>query len=194
MRRKTLDILLTTGGVVVAAVLLISGLLLTWGHNFATDEVNSQLSAQKIFFPKAGSEQLNDPKVKPYIEQYAGQQLTTGDQAKAFADHYIKVHLDESTGGRTYSELSTQSRQNPGDAELAGLVQTAFRGETLRGMLLNAYAWDTMGKIAWYASIAAYAGAALMLVLSLLGFAHLRRVSPDAEVFVGNRPAEKVTA
>src|SRR5512139_3000452 len=73
MRRKTLDILLTTGGVVVAAVLLIAGLLLTWGHNFATDEVNSQLSAQKIFFPKAGSEQLNDPKVKPYLEQYAGQ-------------------------------------------------------------------------------------------------------------------------
>lgn len=194
MRRKTLDILLTTGGVVVAAVLLISGLLLTWGHNFATDEVNSQLSAQKIFFPKAGSEQLNDPKVKPYLEQYAGQQLTTGDQAKAFADHYIKVHLDESTGGRTYSELSSLSRQSPDDAELAGLVQTAFRGETLRGMLLNAYAWDTMGKIAWYASIAAYAGAALMLVLSLLGFAHLRRVSPDAEVFAGRRPAEKVTA
>lgn len=190
MRRKTLDALLATGGIVVAVVLLVAGVLLTWGHNFASNEVNSQLSAQKIFFPAKGSESLNDPAVKPYLEKYAGQQLTTGAQAKAFADHYIAVHLKESGGGKTYSELSTLSRQSPNDAKLAASVQTAFRGETLRGMLLNAYAWDTMGNIAFIASIVAYIGAGLMLLLSILGFVHLGR-TPENELAFAPRASRE---
>lgn len=189
MRRRTLDALLTTGGVIVAAVLLVAGGLLTWASNFVGDEVHTQLVAQKIYFPKAGSEQLNDPRVKPYLEQYAGQQLTTGAQAKAYADHYIKVHLDELTGGRTYSELSTISRANPDDAKAAGLVQLAFRGETLRGLLLNAYAFGTMGTIALYAAWACLIGAAAMIVLSALGLRHLRSVSAEEEVGAGTRHA-----
>ena len=187
MRRRTLDALLTTGGLIVAAVLLVAGGLLTWASNFVGDEVHTQLAAQKIFFPKAGSEQLNDPRVKPYLEQYAGQQLTTGAQAKAYADHYIKVHLDESTGGKTYSELSTISRANPDDAKAAGLVQLAFRGETLRGLLLNAYAFGTMGTIALYAAWASFIGAAAMIVLSALGLRHLRSVPAEEEVGAGSR-------
>ena len=182
MRRRTLDALLTTGGLIVATVLLIAGGLLTWASNFVDDNVQTQLSAQKIFFPEKGSEQLNDPAVKPYLEKYAGQQLLTGDQARAYADHYIKVHLDESTGGKSYSELSNISRANPTDEKAAGLVQLAFRGETLRGLLLNAYAFGTMGKIAMYGAWASFAGALGMLVMSLLGFRHLRRVPADAEV------------
>ena len=185
MRRRTLDALLTTGGVIVAAVLLVAGGLLTWASNFVGDEVHTQLAAQKIYFPKVGSEQLNDPRVKPYLEQYAGQQLTTGAQAKAYADHYIKVHLDESTGGKTYSELSTISRANPDDAKAAGLVQLAFRGETLRGLLLNAYAFGTMGTIAMYAAWATVIGALAMLVLSALGIRHLRTVPVEEEVGAG---------
>lgn len=182
MRRRTLDALLTTGGLIVAVVLLVAGGLLTWASNFVDDNVRTQLSAQQIFFPEAGSEQLNDPAVKPHLEKYAGQQLLTGDQARAYADHYIKVHLDESTGGKSYSELSNISRANPTDEKAAGLVQLAFRGETLRGLLLNAYAFGTMGKIAGYAAWAALVGSLGMLVLSLLGFMHLRRVPVEEEV------------
>ena len=185
MRRRTLDALLTTGGVIVAAVLIVVGGLLTWASTFVDDNVRTQLAAQRIYFPEAGSEQLNDPKVKPYLEQYAGQQLLTGEQARAYADHYIKVHLDESTGGKSYSELSTISRANPDDEKAAGLVQLAFRGETLRGLLLNAYAFGTMGTIAMYAAWASFIGALTMLVLSLLGFMHLRRVPVEEQVRLG---------
>ena len=185
MRRRTLDALLTTGGLIVAAVLLVAGGLLTWANSFVGDNVHTQLAAQRIYFPKAGSNQLNDPKIKPYLEQYAGQQLLTGAQAKAYADHFIKVHLEEATGGKTYSELSNAARANPNDQKAAGLVDLAFKGETLRGLLLNAYAFGTMGKIAMYAAWASFIGAAAMLLLTFLGFLHLRRVPAEQEVRLG---------
>jgi hypothetical protein len=185
MRRRTLDALLTTGGLIVAAVLLVAGGLLTWANSFVGDNVHTQLAAQNIYFPKAGSDQLKDPKVQPYLEQYAGQQLVTGAQAKAYADHFIKVHLEEATSGKTYSELSNAARANPDDQKAAGLVDLAFKGETLRGLLLNAYAFGTMGKIAMYAAWASFVGAAAMLLLTLLGFMHLRRVPAEQEVRLG---------
>ena len=187
MRRRTLDALLTTGGLIVAAVLLVVGGLMTWASTFVDNEVHAQLSAQHITFPAKGSEQLNDPLVKPYLEQYAGQQLTNGAQAKAWADHYIKVHLDEATGGKTYSELSAASRANPDDPQAKALVDLAFKGETLRGLLLNAYSFGTMGTIAMYAAWASFIGAAAMLLLALLGFWHLRRVPVEEEVGMGSR-------
>jgi hypothetical protein len=176
MDRKTLDRLLAAGGLAVAAVLVVAGALLTWAHTFVNHEVHSQLSAQKIFFPAEGSKSLADPKVGPYLDKYAGQQLVTGPQAKAYADHFIAVHLNEMTGGQTYAQLSAKAIANPTDTALAGQVQTVFRGETLRGLLLNAYAFDTMGNIAFIAAIAAYLGAGAMALLSALGFFHARRV------------------
>src|SRR6476619_7300659 len=103
MNRKTLDRLLAAGGLVVAAVLLIAGGLLTWAHNYVHDEVHSQLAAQKIYFPDKGSESLTSLPAadRAAMEQYAGQQLVTGDQAKAWADHFIAVHLKEMAGGQT---------------------------------------------------------------------------------------------
>jgi hypothetical protein len=92
------------------------------------------------------------------------------------------VHIKEMSGDRSYSDLSAASRAAPDDPELAGLVNTVFTGETLRGLLLNAYAFDTMGRIARYASFASFIGAGVMLLLSLLGFAHLRRVDPAVEL------------
>jgi hypothetical protein len=182
MRRKTFDALLTSAGFVLAIVLVAAGGLLLWAHNFVDNQVHSQLAAQQIFFPKTGSDSLNDPAVKPYLSQYAGQQLVTGAQAEAYANHFIAVHINEMAGGKTYSQLSQESLANPSDAKLAGQVQTVFRGETLRGLLLNAYAFGKMGQIALYAAITAFAAAGILLVLSLLGYAHLRRVPADAEV------------
>ena len=183
MRRKTLDALLTSAGVIVAIVLFIAGGLLTWSHAFINDQVKTQLSAQQIYFPQAGSDSLADPAIGPYLNKYAGQQLTNGEQAKAYADHYIAVHIAGIGGGKTYSQLSTESRANPSDTKLAGTVDTVFKGETLRGMLLNAYAFWKIGQIALYAAWAAFAGGALMLLLSLFGGLHGRKVSVEAEVF-----------
>ena len=186
MRRRTFDALMTIAGLVLAAVLVVAGGLLTWAHSFVTDQVTTQLSAQQIYFPEAGSDSLSDPAIKPYLSQYAGQQLTTGAQAKAYADHYIAVHISEMSQGKTYAQLSNESRANPDDQELAALVNTVFKGETLRGLLLNAYAFGQMATIALYGAIASFVGAALMLILSLLGLAHLRRVPADQEVRIGH--------
>ncbi|MET9275326.1 hypothetical protein [Kribbella sp. NPDC003557] len=182
MRRKTFDALLTSAGLVLAIVLVAAGGLLLWAHAFVDNQVHDQLAAQQIYFPKAGSESLEDPAVKPYLSKYAGQQLVNGAQAEAYANHYIKVHIDEMAGGKTYAQLSEASRANPDDTKLAGQVQTAFRGETLRGLLLNAYAFWKMGQIALIAGIAAFAAAGVLLILSILGYAHLRTVPAGAEV------------
>ncbi len=190
MQRKTFDALLTAGGLVLAVLLLVAGGLLTWASSFVGDQVKTQLSQQQIFFPPKG-EQTKSPEIGPFINQYAGKQLLTGQQAEAFADHYIAVHLKESGGGLTYAQLSAKSRANPTDQKLVGQVESAFKGETLRGLLLNAYAFGTMGKIAGIAAVASFVGAGVMLLLSLLGLAHLRRVSPEAEVMpkLGSHPA-----
>jgi hypothetical protein len=192
MRRKTFDALATIAGLVLAAVLAVAGGLMLWGHNFVDSQVHTQLAAQKIVFPAAGSQQL---KALPAADRaamlpYAGQQLVTGQQAEIWADHYIAVHLREIAGGKTYSELSgaylqmTPAQQaSPAGQALNGKVQTMFRGETLRGLLLNAYAFGEMSYILLIASIVSFAAAALLLILSGLGVAHLRRTPEDAELF-----------
>jgi hypothetical protein len=182
MRRRTFDILVSSTGMMLTIVLLVAGGLLYWGYSFANSNVHDQLAAQKIFFPSKGSEALAPPEIGRYLNQYAGQQLVNGAQAQAYANHFIAVHLKETAGGKTYSEVSTLARQSPNDAALAGQVQTLFRGETLRGLLLNAYAFWKIGQIALLASIASFALAAVMLALTVLGFWHLRRVSPTEEL------------
>jgi hypothetical protein len=182
MRRKTFDALLTTGGLLIAVVLVLAGILLSWAHSFVNGQVTSQLVAQKITFPAAGSAGISDPQIQPYLQKYAGEQLTTGEQAKAFANHYIAVHLKKIGGGQTYSELSAQAQKDPTNTKLAGTVETMFKGETLRGMLLNAYAFWKMGAIAGLAAIVSFVGAGVLFLLAALGFWHLRRADPNAEV------------
>jgi hypothetical protein len=182
MRRKTFDALMTTGGLVLAAVLIVAGVLGLWAHNFVDNQVKTQLSEQQIFFPAAGSAAISDPAIKPYLNQYAGQQLTNGAQAEAFADHFIAVHLKAIGGGKTYAQLSTAAQADPTNTKLAGTVETMFKGETLRGLLLNGYAFWKMGQFALIAAITAFIGAAIMLLLAGLGFLHLRRTDPTAEL------------
>jgi hypothetical protein len=191
MPRKTLDTLLTIGGLILATVLLVGGGLLTWASSFVNDNVHSQLADQKITMPSGKA--IEDPLIKPYLSQYAGQELTTGAQAKAYADHYILVHMNEASGGKTYEEVSGEfmaaSKDNAADpaavAELGQLRQTLFMGNTLRGLLLNAYAFSTMGTIALWGAIAAFIGAGLMFLLSFLGLWHRRTVPVEQEVRIG---------
>ena len=190
MRRRTFDALLATGGLVIAAILLIAGGLGLWAHSFANDNVKSQLSQQKVFFPdKAGIAAQKNAEITKYVTPYAGQQVVTGQQAEVFADHYINVHLSEIAGGKTYSEVSgaflTMDPKDPTYATVAQQRQSLFMGETLRGMLLDAYAFGKMGQIAGIAAIVSFISAGVMLLLSALGFWHLRRTSRTAEVHLG---------
>jgi hypothetical protein len=185
MRRKTFDLLVSTGGLVIAAVLLVAGGLLMWGYSFANSQVHDQLVAQKIVFPATSNPEF---KALPAADQaamsgYAGQMLTTGAQAKTYADHFIAVHLAEMGHGKTYSQLSAASLAQPKNTALAQLVQTVFRGTTLRSMLLEAYGFWQLGQIALIAAIASFTGAAILLVLSIIGLVHERRVPAEKEVF-----------
>jgi hypothetical protein len=182
MRRKTFDLLATTVGLVLAVILLAAGGLLMWGHSFVNGEVHSQLAAQKIVFPANGSPAIKAPEFAA-MHQYAGQLMTNGAQAEVYADHFIANHLKVIGGGQTYSQLSAKALAQPKNVALAGQVETMFKGTMLRGSLLNAYAFWKMGQLAMLAAIVAFAGAAMLLILSIAGFAHLRRVSPEAEVF-----------
>jgi hypothetical protein len=196
MPRRTFDKLMSLGGVVLTVALLVAGGLAFWGYSFANGRVHDQLAAQRIYFPPKGSEALADPQIGKYLNQYAGQQLVNGAQAEAYADRFIAVHLKEVAGGKTYAEVSNLARANPDDQTLQGQVQTLFRGETLRGLLLNAYAFWKFGQIALIGAVTAWAIAGIMFVLTILGFWHLRRASPTEEIFASAAevPTERLPA
>jgi hypothetical protein len=188
MRRKVFDVLVSAGGAVVVVVLVVAGSLALWGHSVASSNVHNQLAQQDIFFPplaafahaKPGTEIT--PGMIPYLEKYAGQQLLTGPQAEAYADHFIAIHLSEMPYGGVYAKVSTASRANPKNAALAAEVQTSLNGTTLRGLLLEAYGFSTFGLIALWAAIASFVLAAVMALLVGFGFWHSRRVSESAEI------------
>ncbi len=175
--RPLIDKLISWTGLALAGVLLVAGGLLVWASSFATSNVHDQLAAQQITMPVAAA--LTTPEMKANLTQYDGQPLTTGAQAKAYADYYIQAHMDESSAGKTYSQVSGEYmaavKADPtaqATQDLGQLRQTLFMGTTLRGMLLNAYAFGTLGAIAMWAAIAAFVGAAVMLLLGFLGLRH----------------------
>src|SRR5947209_17328061 len=192
MSRKVFDILTSTGGAVVVVVLIVAGGLLTWGHTFVNSNVHSQLAQQQIYFPpkaafahpKAGTEIT--PSMIPSVSQYAGQQLLTGAQAKVYADNFIAVHLSAMPYGGLYSKISGAALAQPKNTQLQSLVQTAFRGTTLRGLLLEAYAFSKIGQIMLWGAIASFILALAMSVLVGLGFAHARRTETEVQLFPSN--------
>jgi hypothetical protein len=128
-----------TNGLVAATgvALLAAGPVMIYEGVHGQHEVTSQLSEQLISFPAKGSAGLPAAQAG-----HAGQKVTTGPQAKAYAD-MIETHIKEATGGRTYSQVSAAAQAAPTDTKLAGLKQTAFMGESLRGSLMGAYqAWE----------------------------------------------------
>jgi len=189
MRRNSSRTLLAAVSAALAAVLLIAGGLLLWGSAYVHNTVQGQLAAQQITFPaaaafahpKAGGEIT--PNMIPSVSQYAGQQLLTGQQAEAYADHFIAQHITDMSGGKTYSQLSAASMAQPNNTQLSGLVSTVFKGETLRSMLLNAYGWWKVSQITYIAALAAFGLGTVSFLAGLFGFARMSRERPGAVVF-----------
>lgn len=191
--RRTIDNLLIGVGAVATVVLAVAGALLLWGSDFADDYVYDELSSQKIFFP---SEADLREEGRDDLVEYADEQVTTGDHAEAYAS-FIDGHLQGMADGLTYAELGdpqTEARNALAAAQEAGAPEdevaqlqasvdnitrqrdTLFKGETLRGLLLSAFAWSTIGRIAGIAAICAFVAAALMLILVVAGLVHVRRL------------------
>jgi len=189
MRRTTFDKILGWAGASLGIVLLAAGGLLLWGSAYIHNTVQGQLAAQQISFPpaaafahpKAGTEIT--PSMIPSVSQYAGQQLLTGQQAEAYADHFIAVHIANMTGGKTYAALSTESLAQPNNAKLTAEVATVFKGETLRSMLLNAYGWWKVSQITYIISLVMFGLGGLAMLGGLFGFARGRRATPDVPAF-----------
>ena len=199
MSRTTFDKILGWAGIGLGVVLLAAGGLLLWGSAYIHNTVQGQLAAQQITFPpaaafahpKAGTEIT--PSMIPSVSQYAGQQLLTGQQAEAYADHFIAVHITTMTGGQTYSQLSAQALAQPSNTKLAGEVATVFKGETLRSMLLNAYGWWKVSQITYIISLAAFGAGTLSLLAGVFGFARTRRDRPAAGPSRGAPAIEQIT-
>jgi hypothetical protein len=193
LTRRTIDSVLIGVGALAAVAFVVAGALLTWGSQFADDYVGDELSSQNITFPDAESLTAEG---RDDLLKYAGQDLDTGEEAEAYAS-YIDGHLTGIADGATYAELGAVERAARGDvtaateagepqATIDELQATAddisdqrnslFKGETLRGLLLSAYAWATVGMIAGYAAIGAFIAAGLMGVLVVLGVIHHRRL------------------
>ena len=134
--------------------------------------------------PKAGTEIT--PSMIPSVSQYAGQQLLTGQQAEAYADHFIAVHITNMAGGQTYSQLSAKAIAQPNNTALANTVNTVFKGETLRSMLLNAYGWWKVSQITYIISLAAFGLGTVSFLAGLFGFAGLRH---DRKLAAAKAPA-----
>jgi hypothetical protein len=132
-----------------------------WAHNFTHDQVTGQLKGQQIVFPPANSPAITSLPASDAsaMKQYAGQTMTTGDQAKVWANNYMAVHLKEIGQGKTYAYWSGLSLKNPSNQKYSGITQTLFRGETLRSLLLQAWAFWFEGDLALYAAIGLTIGA-----------------------------------
>jgi hypothetical protein len=183
-----------------AAVLLgVAGGLLIWGSTYVHNTVQSQLAAQQIFFPpasafahpKAGTEIT--PSMIPSVSQYAGEQMLTGQQAEAYADHFIAVHLSEIGGGKTYSQLSELAIAQPTNTTLANQVATVFKGTTLRSMLLNAYGWWKVSQILYIFSLIAFGLGGLALAGSVFGLV-TGRSTPVQVIKHAGEPAQTKAA
>ena len=157
---------LTSVASVAALGMIVAGILALVGGNYDKQVVHDQLAPQKIFFPPKGSDAL-----LPGIKQYAGQHLVSGEQARAYANKFIKVHLKEIGGGKTYAEVSGAALKNPKNAKLQEQKTALFQGETLRGLLLNAWGWSVVGTIA---TIAGFVLIGLGLLLFILPVANWR--------------------
>jgi hypothetical protein len=190
MKRRTLDILFSIGGVVLAGLLLVVGMVLTSNAHFANNYVKTQLSQQNITFKTADTLTAEEKK-SACLVQYAGQKLTTGKQAECYANEFIGLHLKSIAGGQTYAQLGDvqtdlrnkiTAAQKTNDPALANLQkqltdvtanrETVFKGETLRGLLLTSYGFSEFGVKAGQAATVAYLAAALLALLGIAGFAH----------------------
>ena len=193
MKRRTLDIMFSVGGLVLAGLLVAIGVVLTSNANFANNYVRDQLSQQNITF-KSADALTDEEKQADCLVQYAGQKLTTGKQAECYANNFIGLHLKSIAGGQTYADLGepqsrlraqvTEAREN-NDPALAGLQDqldeittqrdTVFKGETLRGLLLTSYGFSEFGTKAAQGATVAYIAAAVLALLSIAGFIHAYR-------------------
>ena len=216
MKRRTLDIMFSVGGIGLAALLFVLGAVMVSNANFAKDYTRDQLAAQKIYFKDQAALTPEEAK-SACLNKYAGQQLTTGKQAECYANDFIALHLSEQGAGTqyegwTYAQLGkpqtdlrnqVKAATAANDPNLPALQKqldavttqrtTTMNGETLRGLLLTSYGFSVFGVKGGQVAVVAFIVGGLLLILSIAGLIHAFRTPvtvPFAEV--EHVPAEQV--
>jgi hypothetical protein len=121
MKRKTIW---EIGGFLAGGLLILFGVVAIFmgvnGYNTTRDAIKGE----GITFGSA-----DDPAVAKYAKQWAGEQVTTGDQARAFAK-IMRMHTLESTGGLTYAAMGRyQSAAKPDDPAGTSDEEAAVKDE-----------------------------------------------------------------
>jgi hypothetical protein len=200
MKRRTLDFLFSAGGVALAVLLLVLGLVMTSNANFSKNYVRDQLTQQNIKF-KPASALTPEEKQSACLVKFAGQALTTGKQAECYANDFIGLHIKAIADGKTYADLGApqmalsakvETATAANDPALPGLQkqltaisgqrETLFKGETLRGLLLTSFGFSVFGVKGSQVATVAYIVAGLLALLSLAGFLHAMR-TPKEQAF-----------
>jgi hypothetical protein len=146
-----------------AAGMIVLGVVSIVGGSYDHEVVHNQLAPQKITFPK--------PAEYADLKKYEGQQVLTGTQAKAYAEDQILPDMNKIDGGKTYSQVSGEWIAGGMKSEkLAGERTTLFMGDTLRGLLLNAWGWGQIGSIAILAGILLIVFGAILFLLPVLNW------------------------
>jgi hypothetical protein len=193
MQRRTIDLMVSGAGLMLAVVLVVFGIYFNDRYQFAQNNVHDQLSQQKVFFPPKSA--LTPEELKqPGLVKYAGQQVDDGDKAQVYANEFIALHLEAIGGGKTYAELggpqfalqdkvtAAQESNDPALPELQaqldklkGTRSTLFTGETLRGLLLTTYGFWTFGQEAQLATYVSFGAAGVLFLFVGLGVVHAMR-------------------
>lgn len=214
MKRRTLDIAFSVGGLLFGVLLLVLGLVLTNQANFAEDYVTEQLSEQQIAFTPA--EALSEEEAaSACLVEFAGTPLDSGEKAECYANDYIALHMRESAteagyDGATYATLGGVQREIRAELQAAtdagdpteeiqgrldavnGLRETMFKGDTLRGLLLTTYGFSIFGERAALAATIVYIFAAVMVILAVAGMIHAFTTKKDETVlFVAHEPVRE---
>lgn len=190
MKRRTLDMIFSAGGIAVAILLVLLGFVFKTNADFADSYVHDQLAEQKISFTAA--EFLSDEeKTSTCLIENAGTPLDSGKKAECYANDYIGMHLKGIGGGETYATIGaiqTKAKTALADAtaanasnvadlkadldKITGQRESMFKGETLRGLLLTSYGFSIFGEKAALAGMLSFLGALVMLLASIAGFIH----------------------
>jgi hypothetical protein len=136
-----------------------------YASSFIGDQVRAELAPQQIVFPASAAAGLPAD-----LAAYAGQQVLTGDQAHAYADDFIGLHLQKIGQGHPYAYWSAQALAASDPTVKAAdqaIADTLFKGETLRTMLTEAWTFSVVAQIAFWAGLGlALAGGVVLATLA----------------------------
>jgi hypothetical protein len=117
--------ILEWGGLAAGVVLIAFGVAAIYMGVDGRSTVRDNLKQEQIYFGDT-----SDPAVAKYADQWAGEQLLTGDQARAFAQ-IMREHALESSGGLTYAQMGRyQLASDPSDPKGTNDEATAAKDET----------------------------------------------------------------